>query len=123
MKKPDLNKLVRDVFAADHAYVEATATLLRHFGAGVEGGLAFLFDRRNNDYRVTKESLFVTVNGKEVAYKHAPDPIEVDGCALADATGLGCDKDGVRLYLCDLNGFRVGVIVDPARESEEEGDE
>lgn len=123
MKKPDLNELVHDVFAADHAYVEATATLLRHFGAGVEGGLAFLFDRRNNDYRVTEEGLFVAVNGEEVVYKHAPDPVEVNGCVLADATGLGCDKDGVRLYLCDFNGLRAGVLVDPTREREEEGDE
>ena len=108
--------IVRNVFAADHAYVEASATLLRHFGASLDGGLAFLFDRRKHDYRVTSRGLTVTVNDKKVNYKFASDPVEVAGCTLADATGAAHVKDGACLYLCDLKGFRVGVIVDPTRQ-------
>lgn len=109
--------IVRAVFAADRAYVEASAVLLQHFRASLDGGLAFLFDHRKHDYKATSKGLTVTCNNTEVRYKFASDPVESAGCTLAVATGVPHVKDGACLYLCNLKGFRVGVLVDPTRQN------
>lgn len=109
----DLESKISAVFDADSAFVAATAELLRRFKVqGVEG-LAFMFDRRQYHFKAGAKRL--TIGGQKESYKYMPAGLQAAGGFLADLTGVPFTDGDVELYLCDVRGFRVGVLVDKTK--------
>lgn len=110
-----LDELANKLAKMELEYVKVSRELLAYFQVDL-GGLTFFFDFRELNYKVTDTRLTFFKDGREMVFKHAPEDLSVDGCVLADATGIGHDGDNARLYICDVKGFYAGILVSPDRE-------